>query len=142
MASIKIVPDRSATDKRYDEAVTDPDVLAIPKRPTTYFSGISSDNTVRGSIDQQKFARRLPTPLEETLGTSFNEAVNERSLSIMNELSSEYSSYIQDIEKATGRPSGLSNPYNLPTTPSGGALELFTRPDMDPHKTLVENNVA
>src|SRR5215813_13351350 len=114
-AAQKVIPNTATTTKRFDEATTDinPSGIgeALPKRPVTYFNGISSDNTVRGSADPSTFARRLPTPLDETLGTSFNEATDEQSLSVINEMTAEYDAYLKQLEEATGGPTGLTNPY-------------------------------
>lgn len=108
MAKITIVEKQQLS---IDEELSTTDALTRPKRPTTYFSGLSGSG-VRGSIDPNSFARRLPTPFGETVGTSFDEALNEGPSAIQGGLFNEYQKYIDEIEAATG-PSVLVNPYRL-----------------------------
>lgn len=87
------------------------DPLERPKRPVTYFSGLSGSG-VRGSIDPRKLAPRLPTPFGESVGTAFEESLGRQSLAITSEIYDEYDSYIREIDGELGHSSNLFNPYN------------------------------
>ena len=104
------------------------------KRSVSYFGGAT-----RGEVAPEAMAPRLPTPLSETLSTSWEQGLNEQTLAVQRDLFNEYQAYIDEIEKTAG-PTALVNPYRL-RAPGEATYDLFN-PNIDSHKTAQENDLA
>jgi hypothetical protein len=108
-----------------------------PRRPSSFF-GIGG---TRGAVDPSTIAPRLPTPLSETLETSFDLATDQHALAIQDALKEEYEAYAAELEEQTGqRPS--FNPYSSTTRTVRDRRASLTNAGQAPATSLEDDTLA
>jgi hypothetical protein len=113
------------------------DLLARPSRPSYFFDR----GATRGAVDPETLAPRLPTPLSETLETSFDLAQDQHALAIQDALKDEYATYSDDLEKLTGeRPS--FNPYSSTTREVRDRRARLTNTGQAPTTSLEDDTIS
>lgn len=111
------------------------DLLERPRQPASFF-GVG-----RGAVDPSTIAPRLPTPVDETLGTSFDLATDQHALAIQDALKDEYETYSTELEDLTGeRPT--FNPFSATTREVRDRRASMTNAGQAPASSLQDDTIA